>query len=97
MTTHVTAQLEQAIQTLVDDGKKPTVALVKTRMTQVVPIPLIIHALQHWKTTGKIPKTEIIEKPNDPLEKILALEEEIRHLKERLTAIEKQLRPKKLT
>lgn len=90
MTTHLTQLLERAICTLVDEGKKPTVALIKTRLNQAVPIPLVIHALQQWKSAGYVTKSPIIETQNEPLARIQALEQEVLSLKERIARLEKQ-------
>lgn len=49
MQTDYTAMLEQAIHSLIADGKEPSVALIKSRLTGAVPMPLIISALQRWK------------------------------------------------
>lgn len=34
---------------LANQGKKPTVALVKTRLNQPVPLALLINTLKHWQ------------------------------------------------
>ncbi|MBL4909325.1 MAG: hypothetical protein JKX78_04745 [Alteromonadaceae bacterium] len=34
---------------LADEGKKPSVALIKTQLTQTVPLPTIIGVLRNWQ------------------------------------------------
>ncbi len=38
-----------AANTLANEGKKPTVALVKTRLKQHVPLPTLIQTLKNWQ------------------------------------------------
>ncbi|OEE62427.1 hypothetical protein [Enterovibrio norvegicus] len=88
MSTDFTPALQQAIEALLREGKEPTVALVKSRLNQSVPMPLIISALQRWKKNGKVPKIEIIEKVKDADARIEALEAQVRVLTQRLDALE---------
>lgn len=49
----------QAIFThLQQQGKEPTVALVKSRLSTSLPIPTIIAAIKSWKQTQRAPKVE---------------------------------------
>jgi len=34
---------------LANEGKKPSVALIKTRLTQTIPLPTIISVLKNWQ------------------------------------------------
>ena len=53
---------------LANEGKKPSVALIKTRLTQTIPLPTIISVLKNWQhqpdysastlTTNKKSKTK---------------------------------------
>lgn len=49
MSKDFTAAIQQAIDALQAENKTPSVALVKSRLTETVPMPLIISALQRWK------------------------------------------------
>ncbi len=96
MTNPLTHHIEQAIQALITDGKEPSVALIKTRITCTVPIPLIIQTLQLWKRTRLLPKKEnvskkIREKENSPEDRMLTLEKEIENLKARVVFLESRL------
>ncbi|MDD1795231.1 hypothetical protein L4D06_20915 [Enterovibrio makurazakiensis] len=91
MSTDFTPILEQAIQSLLREGKNPSVALVKSRLTQPVPMPLIISALQHWKKNGKVPKVELVESKKSSDERIEALEEQVKALTTKLEALEQHL------
>lgn len=53
MTSAISQDLQQAIQSLVSEGKQPSVALMKARLAQNVPMPIIIQALQSWKKNAK--------------------------------------------
>lgn len=46
-----TEQIHAIADRLAEDGKKPTVALVKTQLTSSVPLPQIISALKCWSYT----------------------------------------------
>ncbi|CZF78030.1 DUF5320 domain-containing protein [Grimontia marina] len=91
MSTDFTPLLEQAIQSLVNEGKEPTVALIKSRLASPVPMPLVISALQRWKKSGTVPKVELVKKEDGAETRIKALEEEVKALIERLEALEQRL------
>ncbi|WP_325891859.1 DUF5320 domain-containing protein [Grimontia sp. NTOU-MAR1] len=91
MSTDFTPLLEQAIQSLVNEGKEPTVALIKSRLASPVPMPLVISALQRWKKSGTVPKVELVKKKDGAETRIKALEEEVKALTERLEALEQRL------
>ncbi|MBE1277279.1 hypothetical protein [Enterovibrio baiacu] len=92
MQTDYTAMLEQAIQSLVADGKEPSVALIKSRLSGSVPMPLIISALQRWKKNGVVPKIEIVSVSKSAEERIAELELQVRTLTERIEALENRQR-----
>ncbi|WP_028024357.1 DUF5320 domain-containing protein [Enterovibrio calviensis] len=91
MSTDFTPILEQAIQSLLREGKDPSIALVKSRLSQPVPMPLIISALQRWKKSGKVPKIEVVTSEKSAEEKIEALEGQVKALTARLEALEQRL------
>lgn len=53
MSKDFTAAIQQAIDALQAENKTPSVALVKSRLTETVPMPLIISALQRWKKAAR--------------------------------------------
>ncbi|MDD1783773.1 hypothetical protein LRP49_21575 [Enterovibrio sp. ZSDZ35] len=91
MSTDFTPQLQEAINSLVSDGKEPSIALIKSRLTSPIPMPLIISALQRWKKNGTVPKVEKVDAPLDAETRIAELEKQVSTLTERLNALEKRL------
>ncbi|MBD1555952.1 hypothetical protein HC752_03310 [Vibrio sp. S9_S30] len=76
-TQDITAELEAAIQSLADQGKDPTVALVKARMKTPVPMPAIIAAMKSWKSSSHVPKVEVgISEPSSD-DRVAILEAQI--------------------
>ncbi len=47
------------INTMNQQGKEPSVALVKARLKTPVPMPAIIATIKSWKSTQRIPKVEV--------------------------------------
>lgn len=95
LTQNITQELESVLQALHQEGKTPTVALVKARLTTPVPIPALIVAIRSWKSTQRVPKVEVATKEalsND--EKISRLEQQVRDLTLRLEQLENQLQEK---
>ncbi|MEZ8027710.1 hypothetical protein [Enterovibrio norvegicus] len=90
MQTDFTAMLEQAIHSLIADGKEPSVALIKSRLTGAVPMPLIISALQRWKKNGVVPKIEKVSVDKSAEARIAELEQQVSTLTERIEALEKR-------
>ncbi|PKF51485.1 DUF5320 domain-containing protein [Enterovibrio nigricans] len=91
MSTDFTRLLEKAIGSLVNDGKEPSIALIKSRLSAPVPMPLIISALQRWKKSGTVPKVEKVDAPKDADARIAELEQQVKTLTERLNALEQRL------
>ncbi len=83
-TQDITAELEAAIRSLVNQGKEPTVALVKTRMTTPAPIPAIIAAIKSWKSSSFIPKLEVTVNDTSKDKRIMDLEETVLDLTQRI-------------
>ena len=85
---------------LANVGKKPTVALVKTKLSQSVPLPLLINTLKTWQhqpeytqlgATNEI-KTKEAVTPNDAITQQIAdaiapLYDEINDLKKQINAL----------
>ena len=85
----ITLALEQAITSLIAEGKEPSVALIKARLTEPLPMPLIIKALQAWKKNAKVPKIEKAEPSLSNEARIKQLEQQVADLTDRLTQLEK--------
>ena len=87
------SDLISVCQTLVKEGKKPSVGLVRSRAGGNVSIPEAIKGIQSWKAqpeqiikTSEIPAQE--QEPTDSLEKrVIKLEKQVRHLNQQLKAI----------
>ncbi len=90
-TQDITAELEAAIRSLVNQGKEPTVALVKTRMTTPAPIPAIIAAIKSWKSSSFIPKLEVTVNDTSKDKRIMNLEETVLDLTQRIEKLESQI------
>ncbi|BDU36447.1 hypothetical protein [Vibrio nigripulchritudo] len=88
-TQDITAELEAVIQSLADQGKEPTVALVKARLKSTVPMPAIIATIKSWKASARVPKVEVGIKEASSDARIAALEEQVAELTKRLEALEK--------
>ncbi len=84
----ITPQLETIMQTLTDEGKKPSVALVKARLTSPVPMPAIIMALQAWKSGKNLPKIEVPNATICDQQKIEQLEQQLIALTQRVANLE---------
>ncbi|MBV7300060.1 hypothetical protein [Enterovibrio paralichthyis] len=90
MSKDFTSVLQQAIDTLVAEQKTPSVALIKSRLSEPVPMPLIISALQRWKKNGTVPKVELVEKEKDAQQRIAELEAQVKALTARIEALEQR-------
>ncbi|CAH0538893.1 DNA-binding protein [Vibrio marisflavi] len=90
LTKDVSDELQSVIESLVAQGKKPTVALVKARLKTTVPMPAIIATLKSWQSSSRVPKIEVAS-PDGSLDKIASLEQEVKTLSQRVTQLEAQL------
>ena len=84
----ITAQLEAILQSLTNKGKKPSVALVKARLPSPVPMPVIIAALQAWKSGKHLPKIEVSQAVLSDQQKIQQLEQQLIELTQRVIELE---------
>ncbi|WP_456296078.1 hypothetical protein M1D72_17970 [Vibrio sp. AK197] len=91
LTKNITDELESVLQALHDEGKTPTVALVKARLTTQVPMPALVSTLKSWKSKKRVPKVEVATQPNNE-PTIAQLMEKIDALTERVIVLEDQLR-----
>ncbi|MGY3568960.1 hypothetical protein J4N42_03460 [Vibrio sp. SCSIO 43135] len=94
LTQDVTKELETILAGLAAQGKEPTVALVKSRLTTSVPMPALITTIKSWKAANRVPKVEVAVKTDDGQDKIAALEQQIAALTQRVAALEAQLEEK---
>jgi len=86
---------------LADEGKKPTVALIKTQLSKPVPLPTIISILKTWQHQPKYTAKKSVSTPlesNDDDKIVLStaqfkelLQQAIQPLEEELKAIKKLL------
>ncbi len=88
---NITKYLEQAIDSLIENGKEPTVATIKSKLSVSVPIPVIVTVIQAWKKKGKLPNIEKNTRTPTQEARIQTLEDDVRFLKEKVALLEKQL------
>lgn len=76
LTQDVTEQLQAVLEQLQQQGKEPTVALVRARMNTLVPMPALIAAIKSWKSAQRVPKVEVAasQTETDQAERIAQLE-----------------------
>ncbi|EEX91648.1 hypothetical protein VIOR3934_10550 [Vibrio orientalis CIP 102891 = ATCC 33934] len=92
LTQDVSQELKDVLEQLHAEGKEPTVALVKARLSTPVPMPALITTLKSWKSSNRVPKIEVAAKKQDvDSDRIEQLEKQVQDLTARLIAIEKKL------
>ncbi|MBV1843085.1 hypothetical protein [Photobacterium ganghwense] len=89
MSENITQTLTNVIDSLIQEGKEPSVALIKARLADPLPMPLIIKALQSWKTSARVPKIEKLAAPQSADARISQLEQQVAELTARLEELEK--------
>ncbi|EHU5196340.1 hypothetical protein JKP10_11555 [Vibrio vulnificus] len=94
LTQDVTKELEAVLEQLQQQGKEPSVALVKARLKTSVPMPAIIAAIKSWKSAQRVPKIEVASQTNQDVERIAQLEATVLKLAARIDALEAQLKEK---
>lgn len=85
---NVTDELLKIMQDLTNEGKKPTTALVKSRLSTQVPMPAIITAIKSFQVSAHVPKIEVRENTLTTNERIVQLELQVKELTLRLNALE---------
>ncbi|MEO0890446.1 MAG: hypothetical protein AAFX97_09870 [Pseudomonadota bacterium] len=75
-------------------GKEPTVALVKARMKTPVPMPALITTIKSWKSANRIPKVEVAVQTPKEEDRIVALENTVAKLVARVEELEAKLSEK---
>lgn len=92
LTQDVSQELKDVLEQLHSEGKEPTVALVKARLSTPVPMPALIATLKSWKSANRVPKVEVAAKqPDNEVDRIAQLEAQVAALTERLMVLEKKL------
>lgn len=90
MSSDITQALTQVIDSLLAEGKEPSVALIKTRLAEPLPMPIIIKALQTWKSSARVPKIEKCAPNVSAEERIITLEKHVADLMLRIEKLEQQ-------
>ncbi|PWI34477.1 hypothetical protein DI392_05040 [Vibrio albus] len=91
LTKDVTEELTQIMNALHQQGKEPTLALVKARLSSPVPMPALITAIKSWKNSKKVPKVEVARQEDSDQERIRQLEQQVQELTSRIQALEEKL------
>lgn len=91
LTQDVSQELKDVLEQLHQEGKEPTVALVKARLSTPIPMPALITALKSWKSANRVPKVEIAAKQQSEQDRISELEKQVAELQQRLIALERKL------
>ncbi|SUQ02576.1 Uncharacterised protein [Vibrio owensii] len=94
LTQDVTKELEAVMEQLQQQGKEPTVALVKARMKTPVPMPALIATIKSWKSANRIPKVEVAVQTPKEEDRIVALENSVAKLLARIEELEAKLNEK---
>ena len=83
----------QICQTLKQQGKQPSIALIKSRADKGTPMPTLISGLQQWRSDPNIELTQEnldTSSTNKPLtleERVKTLEQEVKDLKHEITEL----------
>lgn len=94
LTKDVSDELKSVLEGLQAQGKEPTVALVKARMSTPVPMPALITTIKSWKAANRVPKVEVAAPQQNTTDKMALLEQQIVALTERVTQLESKLAEK---
>lgn len=92
LTQDVSQELKEILEQLRKEGKEPTVALVKARLSTVIPMPALITTIKSWKSANRVPKVEVAAKAeSNEQDCIKQLEQEVIQLNQRIAALESKL------
>ncbi|KOO14140.1 hypothetical protein AKJ18_14385 [Vibrio xuii] len=92
LTQDVSQELKDVLEQLHAEGREPTVALVKARLSTSVPMPALITTLKSWKSSNRVPKVEVAAKQEvADTDRIEQLEKQVMDLTARLVALEEKL------
>lgn len=90
MITHdLKHELEAIFSQLQQQGKEPSVALVKSRLSTPLPMPALIAAIKSWKQTQQVPKLDNQQQANiSDQQRITQLEQQVALLLKRIEQLE---------
>ncbi|EAQ53490.1 hypothetical protein AB4516_05200 [Vibrio sp. 10N.222.54.F12] len=91
LTKDVSEELKSVLEGLQAQGKEPTVALVKARMSTSVPMPALITTIKSWKSANRVPKVEVATQEEPALDRVSQLEKQILELTTRVATLEAKL------
>lgn len=91
LTKDVSEELKSVLEGLQAQGKEPTVALVKARMSTSVPMPALIMTIKSWKSANRVPKVEVATQAEPALDRVSQLEKQILELTTRVATLEAKL------
>ncbi|MEZ9836081.1 hypothetical protein AB4323_02685 [Vibrio sp. 10N.261.52.C11] len=91
LTKDVSEELKSVLKGLQAQGKEPTVALVKARMSTSVPMPALITTIKSWKSANRVPKVEVATQEEPALDRVSQLEKQILELTARVAMLEAKL------
>lgn len=91
LTKDVSEELKSVLEGLQAQGKEPTVALVKARMSTSVPMPALITTIKSWKSANRVPKVEVAAQQEPEVDRIGQLEKQILELTARVATLEAKL------
>ncbi|MCK6265340.1 hypothetical protein KP803_18905 [Vibrio sp. ZSDE26] len=94
LTQNITDELTTILSSLAQEGKEPTVALVKARLSTSVPIPALITAIKSWKASNRVPKVEVAKATVTDQDKLTQLEQQVSMLLKRVEVLEDKLNEK---
>ncbi|EKO3626040.1 TPA: hypothetical protein ACMDOB_001643 [Vibrio metschnikovii] len=85
-------ELQAIFTQLQQQGKAPTVALVKSRLSTSLPIPVLIAAITSWKQAQRVPKVEANSvTPLTDQQRITQLEQQLAMLSTRVEQLAAEL------
>lgn len=62
LTQDVSQELKKVLEQIQKEGKEPTVALVKARLSTAIPMPALITTIKSWKVLTVFPKQKSLLK-----------------------------------
>ncbi|BDR12665.1 hypothetical protein [Vibrio sp. STUT-A11] len=95
LTQDVTKELEAVLEQLQQEGKEPSVALVKARMRTPVPMPALIATIKSWRSANRVPKIEVAAQKASQEDRLTTLENTVAQLTARIEELEAKLSEKK--
>ncbi len=94
LTQDVTRELEAILEQLQQEGKEPSIALVKARMKTPVPMPALITVIKSWKSANRVPKVEVKAPIAKEEDRLTVLENTVAKLTARIEELETKLSEK---